>query len=327
MRQVKCIPICYLLSYCFCMVLVTMTRHLLKLMRPSARPDDPTKGGKKRVPPDRPEAIKKRKKLDGSEDVNKKKKLVDSEDIKKKKIVNESKLSAVEKKIPQRSTESQRGDMKEITEKNVPPTLTKAVKRTLAGGWSSQRECLIQTMLSHEVSNWCGFFHLKVDAQAALKFAIGSSNLFGNANVRSYIRDVGAETMESEPVRVQKEDSAMPHSPRNPHLSTGHLQKTAVQPSQPSAVQLKSCLKKPSADRSVYGNGRCVTRVKFILGGEGSTKNLNNNFLVFLRWYIFYHIHIQWILLVVRICPKFVPQSPLPGFIISSKLSINMPSC
>ncbi|KAL0302170.1 UNVERIFIED_CONTAM: hypothetical protein Sangu_3115400 [Sesamum angustifolium] len=252
-----------------------------KLMRPSARPDDPTKG----------------------EDVNKKKKLFDSEEIKKKKIINESKLSAVEKKIPQRSTESQRGDMKEITEKNVPPTLTKAGKlesgrrmeqpvrvsnptmlvmkfptgAALPSGAELRAKFARFGPLDHSATRvfWKSYtcrlvFRQKVDAQAALKFAIGSGNLFGNANVRSYIRDVGAEAVESEPVRVQKEDSAGATQSRNSTFEHRTSAKVAVQPPQQS-VQLKSCLKKPSAEEGGNGNGR-GTRVKFILGGEGSTK-------------------------------------------------------
>ncbi|KAL0304853.1 UNVERIFIED_CONTAM: hypothetical protein Sangu_3063900 [Sesamum angustifolium] len=325
-----------------------------KLMRPSARPDDPTKGGKKRVPPDRPEAIKKRKKLDASEDVNKKKKLFDSEEIKKKKIINESKLSAVEKKIPQRSTESQRGDMKEITEKNVPPTLTKAGKlesgrrmeqpvrvsnptmlvmkfptgAALPSGAELRAKFARFGPLDHSATRvfWKSYtcrlvFRQKVDAQAALKFAIGSGNLFGNANVRSYIRDVGAEAVESEPVRVQKEDSAGATQSRNSTFEHRTSAKVAVQPPQQS-VQLKSCLKKPSAEEGGNGNGR-GTRVKFILGGEGSTKTeqLSSSFP---EGTSYAHSMDS----VSKNLPTFVPQStvtPLPAHQFQN-FPINMPT-
>ncbi|KAL2231205.1 UNVERIFIED_CONTAM: hypothetical protein Sindi_1714900 [Sesamum indicum] len=326
----------------------------VKLTRPSVRPDDPTKGGKKRVPPDRPEAIKKRKKLDGSEDVNKKKKLVDSEDIKKKKIINESKLSTVEKKIPQRSTELQWGDMKEITEKNVPPTLTKAgkldsgrrmeqparvpnptmlvMKFPTGAGLPSGAELRAKFArfgpLDHSATRvfWKSYtcrlvFRQKVDAQAALKFAIGSSNLFGNANVRSYIREVGAEAVESEPVRVQKEDSAGVTQSRNSTLEHRTSAKVTVQPPQQS-VQLKSCLKKPSAEEGGNGNGR-GTRVKFILGGEGSTKT--EQLSSFPEGTSSYAHSMDS---VSKNLPTFVPQStvtPLPAHQFQN-FPINMPT-
>ncbi|KAL0413032.1 UNVERIFIED_CONTAM: hypothetical protein Sradi_1504900 [Sesamum radiatum] len=325
-----------------------------KLMRPSVRPDDPTKGGKKRVPPDRPEAIKKRKKLDASEDVNKKKKLVGSEEIKKKKIINESKLSAVEKKIPQRSTESQRGDMKEITEKNVPSTLTKAGKlesgrrmeqpvrvsnptmlvmkfptgAALPSGAELRAKFARFGPLDHSATRvfWKSYtcrlvFRQKVDAQAALKFAIGSSNLFGNANVRSYIRDVGAEAVESEPVRVQKEDSAGATQSRNSTFEHRTSAKVAVQPPQQS-VQLKSCLKKPSAEEGGNGNGR-GTRVKFILGGEGNTKT--EQLSSFPEGTSSYTHSMDS---VSKNLPTFVPQStvtPLPAHQFQN-FPINMPT-
>ncbi|KAK6159889.1 hypothetical protein DH2020_003270 [Rehmannia glutinosa] len=245
------------------------------------RLDDPTKGGKKRGPSDRVEDVKKKKKKIGV-----------LEELKKKKIDN-SKLSVGEKKIIPRvaPTESQRGDVKENAAKNVP----KVVKLE-----SSKRMAVSPTML---VMKFPAGAALPSGSELRAKFArfgpldhtamrifwktytcrlvylhkVDLTNLFGNTNVRCYVRELEVEAAESEPVvKLQKEDVSVGVERRTTAPKIG-----AAQPQ--SAQQLKSCLKKPSGDEGGNGGGR-VARVKFVLGGDESVKaeplfneNKNNN--------------------------------------------------
>ncbi|KAK6143924.1 hypothetical protein DH2020_024272 [Rehmannia glutinosa] len=272
----------------------TNDKSTTKLMKPSARPiDDPTIGGKKRGPSNRPETIKKKGDTEG---INKRRKLVGSEDIKKKKkIIDDSKLIAVEKKmIPQRSTESQRADAREIAVKNVPPTPLKAVKpesrvrsptmlvmkfpsgAALPSGAQLRAKFarfgqldLAATRVFWKTYTCRLVFRQKADAEEALKFALGNSNLFGNTNVRCYTREVEVEAAESEPVRVQKEDVSA--GPPQSAFENRTAAKTAAQQS----AQLKSCLKRPSNEEGGNGNGR-GTRVKFILGGDVNSSSIGS---------------------------------------------------
>ncbi|XP_012847413.1 PREDICTED: uncharacterized protein LOC105967358 [Erythranthe guttata] len=279
----------------------TNEKSTVKLMK---RLDDPTRGGKKRGPSDRPEAIKKKKQqIDGSEDTsNKRKRLVVSEDVKKKKkiIMSESKLSDVNKTKAQKPSE---GKVKEIAEKKNLPSLPKPVKKFPSGA-SGKREQLSPTMLMMKFPSgaslpsgaelrarfarfgpldhastrvyWKTYacrlvYHYKADAEDALRFARGSSNLFGSRNVKCYLRDSEAEAAESEPppVKVQKEDVDQ----RTPPAKIATQQLPPPPPGQQS-LQLKSCLKKPiGGEEGGNGNGRGNTpRVKFILGGDKSSK-------------------------------------------------------
>ncbi|KAL3631700.1 hypothetical protein CASFOL_024684 [Castilleja foliolosa] len=277
-------------------------KSTMKLMKPSARPiDDPTKGGKKRSPSDRPETIKK-KKLSG--DPNKRMKIVGSEDntikkTKKKIIIDDSKSVAMGKKIHQKSTESQSGG--DVKERSVHLTVPKPVKlesskrmiqqqparasnnpamlvmkfpagATLPSGTELKAKFARFGALDLDATRvfWKTYtcrlvFRRKVDAEEALNSAVGSSNLFGSARVKCYVREMGVDgSMEPEPVKVQKEQSRESVFENNrPAAKTGGVQQ--------SAQQLKSCLKRPSNDEGGNGNGR-GTRVKFILGGgEGSS--------------------------------------------------------
>ncbi|GFQ07160.1 hypothetical protein PHJA_002860100 [Phtheirospermum japonicum] len=275
-------------------------KSTMKLMKPSARPiDDPTKGGKKRSPSDRPETIKKKKLLG---DPNKRMKIVGSEDNimtknKKNIIMDDLKSMAAGKKIHQRSTESQSGG--DVKERSTPLSVPKAVKlesskrmmeqqparasnptmlvmkfpagATLPSGNELKAKFARFGALDLDATRvfWKTYtcrlvYRRKVDAEEALDFAVGSSNLFGSARVKCYVREMGVEgSVESEPVKVQKERSRESAFENNRSSA-----KTAGV--QQSPQQLKSCLKRPSNDESGNGNGR-GTRVKFILGGgEGS---------------------------------------------------------
>lgn len=310
-----------------------------KLMRPSARPDDPTRGGKKHDPSDRPEDSKKKRNLDDSVDINKrkKKKLILSEDIKKKKkILDESKLSAVDRKNPQRPTESQRADVKEIAPKKLPSLLKaaklEASKREQQPGRAPNPNPTMLVMkfpsgaalpssaelrakfarfgpLDHSATRvfWKSYtcrlvYQKKADAEDALKFALGSSNLFGNTNVRSYIREVGADAVDSEPVKAQKEEAATTFGQKMAPKIAMQQHTSSLQQS----LQLKSCLKKPSAEESGNGNGR-GTRVKFVLGGEESAKTEHvSSFAEAGSSSSYTHSHSMDI--GSKILPNFIPQ-------------------
>ncbi|KAL3843951.1 hypothetical protein ACJIZ3_001354 [Penstemon smallii] len=280
----------------------SIDKSTVKLVKPSVRSDDPTIGGKKRCPSDHLEGIKKKKKLVNPEDI-KKKKLIEPEDVKKKKKVEDLKILSGEKKIPQH------GDVKELAAKNVnvSAALPKAVKletskkmekpvrvpnptmlvmrfptnSALPSGAELRAKFARFGPLDHSATRifWKSYqcrlvYHYKVDAEAALKFAIGSNILFGNSNVRCYIRDLEVEAAESEPVRVPKEDAPVgalqsretPIEQRNtPRISSQTLQQSG---------QLKSCLKKPSGDESGNGGAKGGSRVKFVLDGkESSSRN------------------------------------------------------
>ncbi|KAH6794218.1 Tudor/PWWP/MBT superfamily protein [Perilla frutescens var. hirtella] len=284
-----------------------------KIVRPSVRLDDPTKGGKKRGPSERPEDVQK-KKCDVSAGV-KKKKVDDSLDSKKKKIDN-FKSSTLEKKILQRSAESQHGDVKDSAVRVVPSTLPRAVKQESSKRTSQMARAASPTMLVMKFPAgaalpsipqlkakfarfgpldqsgtrvfWKSYtcrlvYQYKIDAQAALKFAVGSSNVFGNANVRCFLREVENEAADSEPVKPQKEEDTLyvASQDRESAVEQRVITKMASQPLQPpqSSAQLKSCLKKPCGDEGGNGGGRSG-RVKFVLGGKENSKGellLNEN--------------------------------------------------
>ncbi|XP_047959955.1 PWWP domain-containing protein 1 [Salvia hispanica] len=283
----------------------TRDKPAMKLKRPLLRPDDPTKGGRKHGPPIRPDAIKKRRKLDDPEDASTRKKLIDSEDIsdikkkKKKKIIDDSRLFSMERKTLKRSNEPQRGgDVKEIHAKNASLASSKAPK--LESGQRMQKPVRLAdpTMLvmkfppgaalpssAHLRAKFARFgplehsstrvfwetytcrlvYQHKVDAEAALEYALASNNLFGSRNVKVYMREVRDKAMEAEPIKLQKEVISKPReaTPAAEQRTAGRI---PVQ-----SQQLKSCLKKPCSEDVGNGNGR-GTRVKFVLGGEGGSK-------------------------------------------------------
>ncbi|KAG6427303.1 hypothetical protein SASPL_111545 [Salvia splendens] len=257
---------------------------------PPIRPD----AIKKRKKLDNPEDASTRKKLIDSEDISdiKKKK-------KKKKIIDGSKLLSTERKTLKRSNEPQRGgDVKEIHAKNASLASSKAPK--LESGQRLQKPVRLAdpTMLvmkfppgaalpssAHLRAKFARFgplehsstrvfwetytcrlvYQHKVDAEAALEYALASNNLFGSRNVKVYMREVRDKAVEAEPIKLQKEVISKPReaTPAAEQRTAGRI---PVQ-----SQQLKSCLKKPCSEDVGNGNGR-GTRVKFVLGGEGGSK-------------------------------------------------------
>ena len=232
-----------------------------------------------------------------------KKELDESLESKRKKI-NSSKPSTVEKKvIIQRSSESQYGDAKDSAPQ-IKAVKQESSKRTAAGQMTRSATPTMLMMkfpadaalpsipqlkakfarfgpLDQSATRvfWKSYvcrlvYQHKIDAQAALKFAVGSSNLFGSTNVRCYIREVEGEGAESEPVKA-------PHQNKEDTEPMPVVAKTASEPmpvvAKTSSEQLRSCLKKPSGEEAGNGGAGKSARVKFVLGGDDSSPPLNEN--------------------------------------------------
>ncbi|KAK4427653.1 hypothetical protein Salat_1534300 [Sesamum alatum] len=273
-----------------------------KIVKPSVRLDDPTKGGKKRGPPDHPGNVKK-KKLGVQEEIKKTRKVNDTGNTNKKKI-DDSRLLVGEKRTVQRSNESQRGRVGEKGARIVPPMLTEAVRVEPCKRMEQAVRVVNPTMLvmkyppdaalpsgSHLRAKFARFgpldhtatrvfwktntcrlvFLHKDDAESALEYTHRSNNAFGRTHLKSYIREREVDAAESEPVTLQKETVSFGAS----YLRDSAVEQRmdpiiAAQPLQ--AVQLKSCLKKPSGDEGGIGSGKGA-KVKFLLGGGGQSNN------------------------------------------------------
>ncbi|XP_010455106.1 PREDICTED: uncharacterized protein LOC104736750 isoform X3 [Camelina sativa] len=112
-------------------------------------------------------------------------------------------------------------------------------------------------------------FLYKADAQTAFRYATANKSLFGNVNVKYFLRDVDAPKAEPREPENTKEDD----EPQSQRLDEAPPLHQPILP--PPNVNLKSCLKKPVDDLSSSsnnGNGnRGTVRVKFMLGGEENT--------------------------------------------------------
>ncbi|GMI83214.1 PWWP domain protein 1 [Hibiscus trionum] len=272
-----------------------------KPVRPLARPDDPTKAGLKRPPSDRQEEIaaKRLKKITQLKSLAAEKKgnLRTSEapkvEVKEQPTVRpparplKKPDSARKMEPPPRAVEPTMLVMKFPPQVSLPSV---AELKARFGRFGSLDQSAIRVFWK---SSTCRVvFRYKIDAQAAYRYANGTNSLFGNVNVRYYIRSVEAPTAEaldsdkgrgddttSETIRVK--DPAVERS----------APVMAHQPLPQPTVQLKSCLKKPTSEgagQATGGNGgRGTTRVKFMLGGEetsrgdqlmvGNRNNFNNN--------------------------------------------------
>jgi DNA (cytosine-5)-methyltransferase 3A len=269
-----------------------------KPVKSIVRPDDPTKSGRKRGPSDRQEEIA----------------------AKKLKKISAIKSLAAEKKTGQKTSEGLRGEGRE----SVAPVPQKSSRPDPVKKVEPSAKAVNPTMLVMKFppytslpslaelkarfarfgpidqsglrvfwkSSTCRvvFLH-KHDAEAAYKFAVGNNSLFGNGNVRCYIREMGGAPEGSEPGKSRGDDNANetpqvkdPAALQRPASGLGHHQ-----PLQKPAVQLKSCLKKSSGEEAGQvagvGSSKGTPRVKFMLGGEESSRgeqlmvgNRNNNF-------------------------------------------------
>ncbi|KAK9292610.1 hypothetical protein L1049_020585 [Liquidambar formosana] len=142
-------------------------------------------------------------------------------------------------------------------------------------------------------------FLRKLDAEAAYRYAVGNNSLFGNVSVRYHLRDLGIPAAENPDLGKGRVEDTSNETPQPWDSATGQGLPAVVlhQPTLQPAVQLKSCLKKSSGDEVGQvaggggvgggGGGRGTPRVKFILGGEessrgeqlmvGNRNNFNNN--------------------------------------------------
>ncbi|XP_065854530.1 PWWP domain-containing protein 1 [Euphorbia lathyris] len=269
-----------------------------KPMKSLARPDDPTKGGRKRLPSDRQEEIA----------------------AKRVKKITQLKSLAAEKKAGQRM-ETQRTEMKEPVPAAAPPKLFKSnsVKKVAPQARTVEPTMLImkfppQTSLPSIAELKAKFirfgsidqsairvfwatstcrvvFRHKLDAQAAYRSALANNSLFNDVSVRYSLREVGgAPASEAAEFDKGRGDDSLIDSTRAKD-PTVERQPVMHQPLPPqSTIQPKSILKKPTGEEAAGtngGGGRGTARVKFMLGGEENTsrgeqlmvgnRNFNNN--------------------------------------------------
>ncbi|XP_019187651.1 PREDICTED: uncharacterized protein LOC109182070 [Ipomoea nil] len=254
--------------------------------KPSARPDDPTRGGRKRSPSDRQEELS----------------------AKKKKKMNDLKLLAAEKKGPQRASEVPKSEMVTKMPSSIPTKLSKpdVSKRIEHSPRVPEPTMLIMKFppngalpsipelkakfarfgpLDHSgtrifwKSSTCRLvYRYKHHAESALKFAESSTNLFGNTDVKCSLRE--AEAAETSISKVSsREDSYALGGSQSKDLMSDRLPPASrqLQQQQQQPVQLKSCLKRPpgGGEEAAAGNGNnrgTTPRVKFDLGGEDSSR-------------------------------------------------------
>nr|XP_016435388.1 PREDICTED: uncharacterized protein LOC107761656 [Nicotiana tabacum] len=240
----------------------------LKPEKNPARPDDPTKGGRKRGPSDRQEEIA----------------------AKKKKKINDVRALAAQKKASLKASEVQQGESKEIPAKKLSSTQVKVSKPDTGKKKEPDPTMLIMKFppngalpsipelkakfarfgtMDHSAtrvfwkSSTCRLVYQYRDhAVGAYRFASASNNLFGNPNVRCYIREVAAEAQDAETTKVPKEDVAAETSAAKDGAADS---RSSTMPG-----QLKSCLKKPPGEEGPVSNGgngsnRASPRVKFML--------------------------------------------------------------
>ncbi|KAL7582808.1 hypothetical protein Lser_V15G44896 [Lactuca serriola] len=211
----------------------------------SARPDDPTKGGRKRGPSDRQEemAARKKKKVGDIKNLTKEKKVI-------KKLDDPPPAPPARKPDPGQG----RRAAPTVLIMRFPPDGSlpsiNELKATFVrfGPMDYQATRILWKSLQCRV-----VFKYHADAQEALKMAVRSGSLFGNSGVRCSLRAVA----DFEPPAKVKED----------HQHHHHQQQ--------SAVQLKSCLKKSGGEDGGGGGGRGAARVKFVLDGDESHHNKN----------------------------------------------------
>lgn len=250
----------------------------LKPQKNSARPDDPAiKGGRKRGTSDRQEEMA----------------------AKKKKKINDLRALAAQKKASGKTSEVQSGENKDIPARKLVSTPVKSSKPDSAKKKDPAEKVPDPTMLvmkfphngslpsiselkakfarfgalDHSAtrvfwkSSTCRLVYQYRDhAVQAFRFATGSTNLFGNTNVRCYIREVAAEAQDAE---TTKDTSAGTSAPKDGAADS----RSSAKPG-----QLKSCLKKPPGEEGLTtdgGNGsnRGTPRVKFMLGAEDNNRD------------------------------------------------------
>ncbi|KAJ4967679.1 hypothetical protein NE237_014380 [Protea cynaroides] len=133
-------------------------------------------------------------------------------------------------------------------------------------------------------------FKHKSHAHAAHDYAVRNSSLFGT-NVKYFIRDLEVQMQESSDSMKRREDAAdettQSRVPSTTNSAGGRRHAAFLSRSSQPAVQLKSCLKKPTGDEAgpIVGVPRESPRVKFMLREEETSRgeqlvvssSVNNN--------------------------------------------------
>ncbi|XWS15345.1 hypothetical protein CRYUN_Cryun35bG0088700 [Craigia yunnanensis] len=272
-----------------------------KPARPLARPDDLTKAGRKRLPSDRQEEIaaKRLKKISQLKSLAAEKK-GNLRSVEAPKVEGKEQPTAGPPARPLKKPDSAR--KMEPPPRAVEPTMlvmkfppqvslpSVAELKARFGRFGSLDQSAIRVFWK---SSTCRVvFRHKIDAQAAYRYANGTSTLFGNVNVRYHLRNVEAATVEAlDSDKARGDDTASEIIRVKDLVVERSAPVLAHQPLPQPTVQLKSCLKKLTTDEAGQATGsnggRGTTRVKFILGGEetsrveqlmvGNRNNFNNN--------------------------------------------------
>ncbi|KAK2640349.1 hypothetical protein Ddye_028144 [Dipteronia dyeriana] len=264
-----------------------------------ARPDDPTKAGRKRLPSERQEenAAKRLKKINNVKSLTTEKKAqrtLDGQRVEGKEHVAVLPLKPVKPDSIKKLVPPARAVNPTMLVMKFPPgtSLPSAAElKARFGRFGALDQS--GTRVFWKSSTCRVVFRYKVDAQAACKYANGNNTLFGNVKVRYSLRDFEASTNEVGDLDKSRGDDASNETPRSKDAIVERERSTAAFPSTAQAtIQLKSILKKPTGEEAGQvtssGNGsRGTARVKFMLGGEensrgeqlmvGNRNNFNNN--------------------------------------------------
>ncbi|ESQ32238.1 hypothetical protein EUTSA_v10003560mg [Eutrema salsugineum] len=245
----------------------------LKPIKNVNRTADPSKAGRKRLSSDRQDEIPSAKK---SKKTNQLKSLASEKKIKREakdsiKPVREQ-SGAVHAKPAKAQTGKKTGPSAKVVEPTMlvmkfPPGTSlpsAALLKARFGRFGLLDQSAIRVFWK---SSTCRVVFLyKADAQTAFRYATGNNTLFGNVNVRYFLRDVDTPKPEPHEPENAKEDD----EPQSQWLDQAPPLHQPILP--PPNINLKSCLKKPvdeQSNSSSNGNGnRGTARVKFMLGGE-----------------------------------------------------------
>ncbi|KAI3810532.1 hypothetical protein L1987_20149 [Smallanthus sonchifolius] len=232
----------------------------------SGRSDDPTVAGRKRGPSDRQEerAARKKKKVGEIRSLTKEKKVIKKIDEPPAPTVKQPVVKTLKKPGP---------ELVKKTEQRAPADPTILIMKFPQGGsLPSTNELKARFArfgpMDHSATRiyWNTFacrvvYKYKAHAEAAKRFVVGSSSLFGNTGIKCILKEVGVDHEPPPPVKVPKEDLQPGMEDRPP---------PSMAPAT-AGVQLKSILKKSGGEEAVGNGGR--GRVKFMLGGEENQVN------------------------------------------------------
>lgn len=249
-----------------------------KTPKPLSRPEDPRKGGQKRGPSDRQEEIaaKRLKKVTELKSLTVGKKAwgggKDSVVARPPKLVRTE--AGKKQEAPRKVRELTMLVMKFPPQSTLPSENELKARLARFGPLDHSRMRIFWKSFTCRV-----VFIYKADAEAAYRYLTENNNMFGSVRVRCHTRPLETPGPPDSETKTQRED--------------GHVESSGDfrAPSTQSALQIKSCLKKPTtgeAGLTPGGNGgsKGAARVKFVSGvGENSgggepsvnRNNLNNS--------------------------------------------------